>query len=184
MSHKSRIHLVLLLAVISFSAIGASAQNYSGGKPDKTVEQQVFKKILGLPRYEVFDHIAFQINGGTVILTGKVYNAINKSSAENAVKRIDGVTSVVNNIEVLPPSPFDDRIRAETYRALNNSGGLSRYFWEVNPSVRIIVDHGRTSLEGFVSNRGDYNLMNVIARGVFGAFSVENNLVVDSGKAR
>ncbi len=184
MLNKFRNFLILSLAVISFSVVGVNAQSYSGAKSGKTIEQQVFKKILSLPRYEVFDHIAFQVNGGTVTLTGKVYNAINKGSAESVVKRIDGVTNVVNNIEVLPPSPFDDQIRANTYRALNNSGGLSRYFWEVNPAVRIIVDNGRTSLEGFVNNRGDYNLMNIIANGVFGAFSVQNNLVIDSQKAR
>ena len=175
--------LILSLAVLSFSLVTVNAQSLSGAKPPQSIERQVYKKILGLPRYEVFDNIKFQVNGDTVILSGKVYNAINKSSAASVVKRIAGVNNVVNNIEILPPSPFDDRIRVNTLQTLANTGGLSRYFWEVNPAVRIIVDRGRVSLEGFVANKGDYNTMNILANGVFGVFEVQNNLVIDNNRA-
>ncbi|HEV8593811.1 MAG TPA: BON domain-containing protein, partial [Pyrinomonadaceae bacterium] len=98
-------------------------------------------------------------------------------------KSIPGVARVVNNIEILPVGGFDEGIRRSLYRQLSNTGGLSRYLWTVNPSVRLIVDRGNISLEGYVANKGDYNTMNVVAHGVPGAFSVTNNLKIDSGRA-
>ena len=148
------------------------------------MEDQVRKKILKLPRYEVFDSITYRVDGDTVTLSGKVRNAINKSDAENSVERIPGVSRVINQIEILPVGGFDDSIRVRLYETLSRSGALSRYLWTVNPSVRLIVDRGHVSLEGFVSNRGDYNAMNVLAHGVSGVFSVTNNLVVDSERVR
>ena len=168
------------MAVLSLSFVSVNAQSSSA----RSIEDQVYKKILKLPRYEVFDHIGFKVNGGTVTLYGKVRNAINKSDAENSVERIPGITNVVNNIEVLPLGSFDDRIRVNLYNQLSRTGGLSRYLWTVNPSVRLIVDRGHVSLEGFVSNRGDYNTMNVVAHGVSGVFSVTNNLIIDNERVR
>jgi len=112
-----------------------------------------------------------------------VRNAINRSEAENRVEDIPGVTRVVNEIEVLPLGGFDESIRRNLYRTLAGSGGLSRYLWTVNPSVRLVVNRGHITLEGFVSNQGDYNRMNILAHGVPGAFSVKNNLVIDNGRA-
>lgn len=173
-------YIALGLAVLSLSFVSVNAQSSSA----RSIEDQVYKKILKLPRYEVFDHIGFKVDGGTVTLYGKVRNAINKSDAENSVERISGVTNVVNNIEVLPLGSFDDRIRVNLYNQLSRTGGLSRYLWTVNPSVRLIVDRGHVSLEGFVSNRGDYNTMNVVAHGVSGVFSVTNNLIIDNERVR
>jgi hypothetical protein len=175
-----RIHkfLALSLAFLAFSFVNANAQALSGGPSAATIAGQVAKKILRLPRYEVFDHIGFTVEGSTVTLTGKVRNAINKSDAEGTVKRIPGVRSVINNIEVLPLASFDEQIRRNLYRSLSNTGGLSRYLWPVNPPVRLIVERGRITLEGTVSNRGDYNTMNIIASGVPGSFGVTNNLKI------
>jgi osmotically-inducible protein OsmY len=124
------------------------------------------------------------VSGDTVTLSGKVRNAVNKSDAENSVERIPGVSRVINEIEILPVGGFDDSIRVRLYETLSRSGSLSRYLWTVNPPVRLIVDRGHVSLEGFVSNRGDYNTMNILAHGVSGVFSVTNNLVVDSERVR
>ncbi len=176
--------IAITFAILAFSFVDVNAQGFSDGKSARTIEQQVYRKILRLPRYEVFDHIGFTVNDGTVTLFGKVRNGINKSDAKNVVKDIPGVTKVVNNIEVLPPGRFDESIRRNLYRTLSNSGGLSRYLWTVNPSVRLIVDRGHVTLEGFVANQGDYNTMNILANGVPGVFSVTNNLIVDSGRAR
>ena len=137
-----------------------------------------------LPRYEVFDAISYQLSGDTVTLAGKVRNAVNRSDAERSVRRIAGVGRVVNNIEVLPFSGFDDSIRVRLYQTLSQSGALSRYLWTTNPSVRLIVDHGNVTLVGFVSNRGDYNTMNILANGISGVFSVTNDLVVDKERLR
>jgi hyperosmotically inducible protein len=176
--------IALTLAILALSFVSVNAQSFSKAGANRALEDQIQKKILMLPYYEVFDHIAFQLNNGTVTLSGKVRNATNKDSAERSVKKLPGVTNVVNNIEVLPVGSFDERIRRDLYRTLSNSGGLSRYLWTVNPSVRLIVDRGHVTLEGFVANRGDYNTMNILANGVSGVFSVTNNLVIDNERAR
>lgn len=176
--------IVLSLAIISLSVISVHAQSLSTAGPNRAIDDQVRKKILKLPQYEVFDSIGYRVNGDTVTLYGKVRNAVNKSDAGRSVKRIPGVNSVINEIEVLPLGSFDDSIRARLYQTLSRSGGLSRYLWTLNPSVRLIVDRGHVSLEGFVANRGDYNAMNILANGVSGVFSVTNNLVVDNERVR
>ncbi|MEO8650552.1 MAG: BON domain-containing protein [Acidobacteriota bacterium] len=171
--------IALSIAIIAFSFVSANAQNLSNG----SMERQVQKKILSLPYYDVFDHIGYTVNGDTVTLFGRVRNARNKKDAEANVEDIPGVDRVFNHIEILPVGRYDEQIRQDLYRKLSSTGGLSRYLWTTNPSVRLIVDRGNISLEGFVANRGDYNAMNVIAHGVSGAFSITNNLVVDIGRA-
>ena len=169
--------LALIAAIMSFSMLSISANPLDAAKPDKSVEQQIYKKILGLPNYGVFDHISFQVNGGNVILRGKVLSLGTRKLAASVVKDVPGVVSVVNNIEDLPPSPFDDTIRRQALRTFA-SHGLSGYFWETRPDVRIIVENGRLTLEGYVINSGDYNSMNILANGIPGAFHVQNNLIV------
>jgi hyperosmotically inducible periplasmic protein len=142
------------------------------------LDRQIRKEILTLPYYGVFDAIGYQINGSTVTLTGYVVRPITKSDAKGAVEDINGVERVINNIEVLPLSPNDDRIRQATLRSLANRGSLYRYFLGANPAIRIIVRNGRIQLEGFVDNKGDYNLANITARTVPGSFGVTNNLKV------
>jgi hypothetical protein len=167
---------------LSVSVIGVSAQNVAPASLE--IAKQVEKSIRKLPRYEVFDHIDYSVNGSTVTLTGKVINAINKSDAEGYVKRIPGVTSVINNIELLPVGSFDNDIRRDLYASISNFGGLSRYLWPVNPDVRLIVQRGHITLEGNVMNQADYNMMNIAARSVPGAFTVTNNLKIGSDTVR
>lgn len=178
--------LVLAMAVLGFSFADVQAQNFSdnGKVSESNIEKKVFKEILRLPYYGVFDNIAYKVDGDTVTLYGKVVRPTTKSSANNVVKKINGVRNVVNNIEVLPLSRFDDSIRLRTLRSLQNGGSIYRYFLGANPSVKIIVDRGHLTLEGYVANRGDYNLMNVLARGVTGVFSVDNNLIVEKERVR
>lgn len=172
---------LFLLAVLFAGLFGTtnlvSAQTNQNSGASR-LERQVRKEILTLPYYGVFDAIGYQINGSTVTLTGYVVRPITKSDAKGAIEDIAGVERVVNNIEVLPLSPNDDRIRQQTLRALANRGGLYRYFLGANPAIRIIVNRGRIQLEGFVDNKGDYNLANITARGIPGAFGVTNNLRV------
>ncbi|MBS1793414.1 MAG: BON domain-containing protein [Acidobacteria bacterium] len=166
--------LILSFVFLSFTAFEAKAQTPSNG-----LEKKVFKELIKLPYYGVFDHIAFQIDGDTVTLYGKVFNARNKRDAERWVKDVDGVGRVVNRIEILPPSGFDNTIRRQILATFTRNGGsLYRYLQEPNPAMRIIVDNGRVTLEGYVSNRGDYNLANILVSGVSGVFGVENNLIV------
>ena len=178
---RLRNFLVLITAIMGFAIVNVSAQKFAIGKSgqERTIEQQIFKKLIGLPRYGVFDIINYEVRNGTVILGGKVNSLGTKRDAASVVKRIPGVVDVVNNIVELPPSSFDDRIRRQALRTFA-SNGLYQYFWEVNPEVRIIVENGHITLEGFVSNSGDYNRLNIYANGITGVFSVKNNLVVGS----
>jgi hyperosmotically inducible protein len=163
---------VLILAI--FVGGAAAQDNY---RPEKTIEQQVFKKINGLSRYSVFDFISFDVQGGTVVLSGKVHSFGTKSDAASAVKRVPGVARVVNRIEQLPASPYDDQIRRSLLHRFDN-GGLSQYLSEIKPDMRIVVENGRVRLEGYVSNKSDRDRANIYANGVSGVFDVQNNLIV------
>ena len=178
--------LFLTIAILGVSTVDVSAQRYtSNNVSPRTIEQKVFKELIKLNYYGVFDNLKYKVDGNTVTLYGKVVQPITKKSAERVTRRIAGVGNVVNNIEVLPLSSFDDSIRLQTLRTFQTRGGsLYRYFLGANPSVRIIVDRGHVELEGYVANRGDYNLMNILANGVFGTFSVRNNLIVEKEMVR
>ena len=133
------------------------------------------------PYFNVFDYIAFQVKGDTVILQGEVTRPTLKSDAENAVKRIEGVQQVINKIEILPPSPMDDQLRLALYRAIYGFPALEKYALGVQKPIRIIVKNGRVTLEGVVDSEADKNLVTVRANSVPGIFSVTNNLQVVQG---
>ena len=171
--------LVLIIAILGFSFVNVEAKTFNDdAKAVQTLERKVFKQLIKLPYYGVFDHIAFKVEGNTVVLYGKVANAINKKSAERYVEDIQGVGRVVNNIKILPLSGFDDSIRRRTLRTLANGGSLYRYLIGPSPSIRIIVENGNLTLEGAVNSKGDSNLANILANGVSGVFSVKNNLQI------
>ena len=140
--------------------------------------KEVRHKLVMLPYYSVFDNLAFRINGRTVTLEGQVVNPVVKSDAQNAVKHIEGVDKVVNNIEVLPPSPMDDRIRRQVYRSIYSYGPLFKYGHMAVPPIHIIVKHGRITLDGVVDSEADKNLAGMRANQVPGTFQVTNNLRV------
>jgi hyperosmotically inducible protein len=142
--------------------------------------QQVRHELLMLPYYGVFDDLAFRVDGSTVTLMGYVVQPVLKSDAENVVKRIEGVTKVINNIEVLPPSPMDDQIRLAEYRAIYLDPTLvTRYGYRALPPIHIIVKNGNVTLEGVVASQADKNLIGIRAKGVPNVFSVANNLQVE-----
>ncbi len=152
----------------------------NGSQDEGRLVNEVRHQLVMLPYYGIFDDLGFTVNGSTVILQGQVTRPTLKSDAGNVVKRVEGVTNVVNNIEVLPLSPDDDRIRAATYRAIYGDPALSdRYGYRALPSIHIIVKNGHVRLEGVVANSGDKNIAGIRANGVFGAFSVENDLRVE-----
>ena len=176
--------LVLAIAILVFSGVDVSAQRQADGKilAPQSIERKVFKELIKLNYYGVFDNLKYKVDGSTVTLYGKVTQPITKKSAERVTRRIAGVGNVVNRIEVLPLSSFDDSIRLQSLRTFQTGGGsLYRYFLGANPSVRIVVDNGHVELEGYVANRGDYNLFNILANSVPGVFSVTNNLLVEKG---
>jgi hyperosmotically inducible protein len=122
------------------------------------------------------------VDGDTVTLLGEVVRPVLKSDAENSLKRIEGVEKVDNQIEVLPPSPQDDRLRMQLFRAIYGYPSLEKYALGVQKPIRIIVKNGHVTLEGVVDNDTDKNVANVRANGVPGIFSVTNNLQVVPSK--
>lgn len=143
------------------------------------IGKQVRKKLVSLPYYGVFDNLAYRIDGGTVTLYGQVVKPSTKTDAGRSVARVEGVSRVVNNIEVLPVSSFDDSLRVRTLRALQRTGGLHRYFLGANPSLHIVVNRGHVTLAGVVGSSLDRQLAYMTARQVSGAFSVTNDLRLD-----
>jgi hyperosmotically inducible protein len=151
-----------------------------GNSPEGRIAREVRHELLMLPYYSLFDDLEYCVQGRTVTLTGSLtsMHAQTKQDAERAVKRIEGVEQVVNNIKVLPPNPNDERAREQVYRRLANAGGLSMYFWEAAPSIHIIVDNLHLTLKGYVNTEGDKNLAGITAKGVPNIFSVNNDLQV------
>jgi hyperosmotically inducible periplasmic protein len=164
----------------------ADPQSSSGSqKMQDRVTREVRHELVMIPQLSIFDNLAYKVDGGTVTLLGQVRNPVIKDSAERAVKGIEGVERVDNQIEVLPLSPNDDRIRRQVARVLFNDSRLFPYSLGALPPIRIIVKGGHVTLEGVVNNQGDKNVANIRANTVPGVFSVTNNLQVEnSGESR
>jgi hyperosmotically inducible protein len=187
---KNRFHVLQVivaaaLLVLSGFAFGAPAALAGPAMPrgvstsESLLAEQVRHQLVMLPWYGVFDNMQFRISGDNeVILEGQVVNPVTKDDAEKAVHRIEGVTRVVNNIEVLPLSTFDDQIRRAEYRAIYSQPQLSRYSLGAVPQIHIIVKNGHVTLEGVVDNESDRNVAAIMASEVPGVFSVTNHLQV------
>lgn len=178
--------LRLLFAVVlvgsmglAWGAFGVSAGTVTNPNVS-AIANQVQHNLAMLPWYGVFDHLEYQVNGTQVILSGQVISehATTMDDAGKFVRSIPGVTNVVNNIEVLPPSRFDDQIRRAEFRAVFSQADLGRYTMGAIPQVHIIVKNGHVSLEGVVMNEMDKNIAGIVANTVPGVFSVENHLQV------
>ncbi len=167
---------------------GSASSQMSSEALSPEARAKLIKKIqsalLKLPYFGVFDNLAFQLQGRTVTLIGSVTSehSQTKKDAESSVKKIEGVEKVVNNIEVLPPSPLDDRLRRQVYDAIYNYGPLFKYKNnQINPPIRIIVKNSRVTLEGIVDTETDKGLCTMRVNQVPGVLSVTNNLRVVKG---
>ena len=146
----------------------------------RRVEIEVLHELLSLPYYGIFDNLAFRVeSGGTLRLLGQVVRPTLKSDAERRLKGIPGVETIINDIEVLPVSPGDDRIRIAIARNIYRTETLERYGFQVNPPIHIIVKNGRVTLEGVVDNEADKTIAGMQAREVGGVFELTNNLRVE-----
>lgn len=164
------------------SNAGGAAQNATGPQRSQDrISREVFHELITLPQLTIFDNLQYKVDGDKVTLMGQVRNAILKDSAEKSIKHIEGVETVNNQIEVLPASGNDDRIRRQVARALFNDERLFRYSMGSVPPIHIIVKNGHVTLEGIVNSEADKNEANIKANGVPGVFSVQNNLQVQKG---
>ena len=146
----------------------------------KPLDEKVRHELNALPFFSVFDHLTYRVDGDKVILTGEVTRPVLKHDAETAVSRIPGVATVDDQIQVLPLSGFDDRIRRAELRTIYGNSALFRYGQGPYAPIRIIVKNGHVTLEGMVSSQMDKNVAGLAANTVPGVFSVTNNLVVDA----
>lgn len=191
---KNRVGTILMTVLVAIAAAGSASagtnsrsrqeQKAAPGRQGESAEQayivrEVRHELAMLPYYSLFDWMEFKVEDGTVILGGQVTRPTLSSDAERVVARIKGVDKVVNQIEVLPLSPMDDRIRLAVARAIYNfNGPLYRYGMMVVPQIHIIVKHGNVTLKGVVNSQTDSNYANVKANGVANVFSVKNELQV------
>ena len=158
---------------------GNQTQAISQAGVDRIVKE-VHHELVLLPYYGVFDNLAYRVSpDGAVMLMGQVVRPTLKSDAENAVKRIEGVGRVDNQIQVLPTSPMDDQIRLATYRAIYGNSVLSPYGLRAVPPIHIIVNQGHVTLEGVVAKSMDKQVAEMQAKSVPNVFSVTNNLQVE-----
>jgi hyperosmotically inducible protein len=173
--------IMLIRPVLAPGPLGAQQgmNNQRGTRnSDEWLKKEVRHELLTLPWYSVFDNLAYSVNNGEVNLFGQVVNPTLKSDAENAVKHIEGVEKVNNQIEVLPTSPMDDQIRRAEYRAIYGQDLLSRYGVGNLQSIHIIVKNGHVTLEGFVDSQQDKDAATLYAKSVPNVFSVDNHLIV------
>lgn len=166
----------VLTAALAVAPMGLFASPSSRA----SMEDKVRHELVMLPNLSVFDNLSYSVeqteNGSVVMLSGQVTRPIRRSNAESVVKRIPGVVAVQNNIEVLPLSPNDDRIRLATLRRLISSAPLNKYFWGTQPAIRIIVKNGNITLDGNVINEGDRTIAFMAVNSIPGVFQVTNNL--------
>jgi hyperosmotically inducible periplasmic protein len=174
---RTSIALALATLVIGACTAGAATtQNQSIN--EQSLSKHVRHALVMNPWYGVFDNLEYKMNGTQVVVSGQVVLPVTKSDALKAVRRVEGVTEVVDNIQVLPVSNFDEQIRRAEFRRIFSGDTLGRYAMGAVPSIHIIVNNGRVTLEGAVMNQMDSNIARIRANEVFGVFSVTNNLQI------
>lgn len=152
---------------------------FAADKNTDRIIKEVRHELVMLPYYTVFDNLAYRVDGAKVTLFGQVVRPLLKSDAENAVKKIEGVEKVDNEIEVLPLSTNDDRLRHALRTAIYSKPQLQRYALGAVPPIHIIVKNGNVTLEGVVATQADKDVAGLAANGVPGVFKVTNNLGVE-----
>jgi len=173
-----KLEAIVILGFVLGMGHAAIAQEQPSSPAQSRIQREVRHELLMLPYFGVFDNIAYQVDGDTVTLLGSVTRPTLKSDAENVVKRIEGVSRVVNKIDVLPPSSMDDQLRVALFRAIYGYPSLEKYALGVQKPIRIIVKSGQITLEGVVDSQADKDVAGMRAKGVPGGFSVTNNLRV------
>lgn len=176
-------HSLQCASAVFLLACALFAQQTPGAPASRARESRIVREVrhelVLLPYYGVFDNLAFRVDGETVTLLGQVTRPTLKSDAEAAVKQIEGVRKVNNEIEVLPLSPDDNQIRLAEYRAIYGQPQLNQYALRAVPPIHIIVKNGNVTLEGSVSSEADKNVAGIQANSVPGVFSVTNRLLVE-----
>lgn len=178
MTKRLRTGMILGASLLA-AQLGFADKNRSDAGLSR-IEREVRLGIVTLPFYSLFDHFTFRVDGETLTLMGKVHRPTLKTDAGNVVKKIEGIEKVNNEIQVLPLSPNDDRLRLALYQAIYGHTALQDLAIRAVPPIHIIVENGNVTLEGVVANELQKNIANLQANGVSGVFSVTNNLRIES----
>jgi hyperosmotically inducible protein len=187
MKKAPQLFLATLFALCTAGAAMASATDQISQPVALNVNSSLEQRLSGdvhhqlalIPQFTIFDNLAYRVDGGTVTLYGQVRNAIIKDEAQSSIQHLEGVDRVVNQIEILPASFNDDRIRRQVARAVFNDPRMSTYAIQPVPPIHIIVKNGHVSLDGVVRTQTDKDDAFIRANGVPGVFSVKNNLQVE-----
>ncbi len=174
---KRSIPLKVTLTVFLFAFAGTALASIP--QEATMLADEVRHELIMLPYYGVFDNIEYKIEDqNTVVLTGQVTQPYLKDDAAAALRTIKDVGKVVNNIEVLPVSPYDDSIRLATYRAIFFRPNFEKYAIQATSPIRIIVKNGSVTLDGYVGSQLDKTAAVIAANSVPGVFSVTDNLKI------
>jgi hyperosmotically inducible protein len=183
MRNRGLIKLTIAIVIVWVFSATTEGQTFAATTTQTAkIIREVRHELVTLPYYGVFDWLEYVVQpDNKVVLRGQVVRPTTKSDAEARVKDIEGVSGVVNEIELLPLSPNDDRLRRALYRAIYGTNSpLFRYATQAVPPIHLIVRGGRATLKGIVANKGDANLAYIRARGVPGLFEVKNELKIES----
>jgi hyperosmotically inducible protein len=170
----------MLAAAVLGLGIAAAATNGAVSASDAGIAKKLTHEIRMYPRYSIFDNIGFFVDEGRVELLGEVSEPFKKDDLGRIAQRVPGVTSLSNDLKVLPPSPMDNRLRLQVARAIYRDPVLSRYGMETVPPIHIIVDNGHVTLEGVVGTDMEKNVAGLRAAGAGLSFGqIRNNLHVE-----
>jgi hyperosmotically inducible protein len=148
-------------------------------RKDLQVFNDVASSINRYPHFTIFDDVNVNVKGGVVTLTGRVTMPYKRDDIMKRVADVDGVVEVRDNVEVLPVSQFDDRLRYQIARAIYNNPNFWNYAIGPNPPIHIVVEHGHVTLTGVVNSNVDRMLARSLVN-QFGVMSVKNNLRTDA----
>jgi len=174
--------VLMAAALLAGTGIAGAAthERTAGSGSDADIAKSITHELRMYPRYSIWDDVSFRVVNGQVELLGSVNQPYKKSDIARLAKRVAGVTSVTDQIKVLPLSPFDDRLRLRVARAIYSDPAMTRYAINPLPTIHIIVENGRVTLTGVVANEMDKNIAGIRASGAGLSFGpVVNNLQVE-----
>jgi len=171
----------MLAAAVLGLGVAAAATTGAVSASDADIAKKLTHEIRMYPRYSIFDNVSFFVDEGRVELLGEVSEPFKKADLGQIAERVPGVTSLSNELKVLPPSPMDNRLRLQVARAIYRDPVLSRYGMQVVPPIHIIVDNGHVKLEGVVSTDTEKEIAGLRAAGAGLSFGpITNNLHVEN----
>ncbi len=190
-SYIRQLVVSFVVGLVALSAVASAATPAMIVDPSQ-LAPKIRRELVTLSHYSIFDNLGFRIDGSKVTLVGQVWWPNLKNSAARVVANVEGVTSVENQIEVLPTSSYDDRLRLATARALFSHPVLRKYVFpgasqgllSHRSDIHILVKNGHVTLVGLVLWKMDSDIAFLVANGVHGAFSVTNNLHVKNRKKK